>query len=126
MSDKYGFHYDPPRVRDCDSEIAIQKAMRDMIAIQFRNTMAFAVPNANKRTRWQAAQAKREGMTKGVADLILVGFPKLVAFVEVKADSTLTAEQKEFLEAVTAMGHPAGVFRSVDTLIPKMREWGFQ
>lgn len=121
----YPFHYDMPATRDCDSEILIQKAMRDRIAMELRYTTSFAVPNANKRTRWQAQQAKREGMTKGVTDLVIVGFPKLVAFVEVKAKETLTADQREFLETMHQMGHLCGCFRSQDTLIAKLKEWGF-
>lgn len=122
----YPFHYDMPALRDCDSEIAIQKAMRDMVAIQFRRTKVFAVPNAAKRTRWQAAQAKREGMTKGVCDLIVIGEPRLTAFVEVKAKAALEQSQFDFLADCVAMGHHAGVFRSVNTLVEKLREWGFQ
>lgn len=34
--------------------------------------LLFAVPNGARRTRWEAAMAKAEGLTPGVADLILM------------------------------------------------------
>jgi len=123
---EYGFHYDPPSVRDCDSEIAIQKAMRQRIAMTFRHTMTFSTLNgARLVTNAARAKAKSEGMVAGVADLIVVGFPKLIAFCEVKALGSLTSDQREFLETMAQMGHFAGCFRSQDTLAAKLKEWGF-
>ena len=133
---KYPFHYDMPSVRIADSEIAVQKACLDMIARVFPNTRVAAVPNGQKRTRWQQQQAKREGISAGFPDLIIVsrtpdfgsgvtGLP-IVAFPEIKANAPLTIEQKVWLSDLYDMGHFCGVFRNDKTLELKMREWGFR
>ena len=137
---KYPFHYDMPAVRISDSEIAVQKQCLDMIAKLFPNTRVAAVPNGQKRTRWQQQQAKREGISAGFPDLILVGrrvvlatipgrptiTQPLSAYVEIKANAPLTIEQKVWLSDLYDMGHYCGVFRSDRTLEAKMREWGFR
>jgi hypothetical protein len=130
----YSFHYDPPKVRISDSEIVVQKTMLRTIAICLPGSIAFAVPNAAKRSRWAAAHAKREGLLKGAPDLVVMGpsnmslgeFAPLSAFIEVKAKSSLTPEQLAFHEAAIKMGHYCGVFRSDQTLIDKLKEWGFR
>jgi hypothetical protein len=129
----YPFHYDPPKLRISDSEIVVQKTMLRTVAIVFRQTIAFAVPNAAKRSQWAAAHAKREGMLKGAADLVITSpgnvdneYYPLVAFIEAKATTSLTPEQLAFLNAMHKMGHYCGVFRSDQTLVDKLKEWGFQ
>lgn len=127
MAAEYDFHYDPPSVRDCDSEIAIQMAMLRRIAMQFRHTMAYAVPNGTHIVSKAArGKAMREGRKKGASDLVILGSPRLTAIVEVKAKESLTSDQREFLETCAAMGHHCGCFRSQDTLAAKLIEWGFR
>jgi hypothetical protein len=137
VTDTYPFHYDMPRLRISDSEIVVQKQCLDMIARLFPRTRVAAVPNGQKRTRWQQMQAKREGMSAGFPDLILVGpsckdgnynppFQPVTAFVELKAQAPMTQEQKDWLLFLMDCGHNCGVFRSDVTLEAKMREWGFR
>ena len=42
--------------------------------LQYRDLapLLFAVPNAARRTRWEVAQLKQEGMVAGVSDLVLL------------------------------------------------------
>lgn len=139
-ADPYPFHYDWPRVRTSDSEIVVQKACLDMIAKVFPKTRVAAVPNGQKRTRWQQMQAKREGMSAGFPDLILVSSRQvpvsgiggsmistqpLSAYCEIKALAPMTAEQKDWLMFLMECGHNCGVFRSPETLMFKLKEWGF-
>lgn len=143
MGNPYPFHYDMPKVRISDSEIVIQKACRDMIARVFPKTKVAAVPNGTHiRSMAGRMKAKREGLSAGFPDLILVGPERgvqvphpagwteqripLVAFPEIKALTPLTDEQKEWLMFLMECGHNCGVFRSPETLMFKMREWGFQ
>lgn len=142
---EYPFHYDMPSVRISDSEIAIQKQCRDMIAKLFPLTRVAAVPNGGKRTRWQQQQAKREGVSAGFPDLVLIGSRvvwsvpwgegteeavqtscPLVAFVEIKALATMSIEQRNWLTFMAKYGHLCGIFRSDVTLEAKMRKWGFR
>ena len=44
----------------------------------------FAIPNGGKRTRWQAQQAKREGMTAGAPDLAVILPKGVTLWVEMK------------------------------------------
>jgi hypothetical protein len=134
----YPFHYDMPRARSADSEIVVQKQCLDMIAKVFPKTRVAAVPNGQKRTRWQQQQAKREGMSSGFPDLILVGdrllpglggnwsSSPLVAFPEIKALAPMTQEQKDWLMFMMECGHNCGVFRNPETLMFKMKHWGFR
>jgi hypothetical protein len=132
MSNIYPFHYDMPRVRSADSEIVVQKQCLDMIAKVFPRTRVAAVPNGSKRTRWQQQRAKQEGVSAGFPDLVIVGalqrlYPApLVAFPEIKALAPMTPEQKAWLMFMMECGHNCGVFRSPETLMFKMREWGFR
>jgi hypothetical protein len=118
------FHYDMPKARDCDSEIAVQKACRTRIAKQFPRTAVAAVPNGQKRTRWQQGQAKAEGIAKGFPDMVAIG-PGAIAFLEIKAAGSLTPEQSDWLDHLTRCGFNAGVFRSQESLAAKLKEWGF-
>jgi hypothetical protein len=122
------FHYDMPRVRISDSEIVIQKACRDMIAKVFPKTRVAAVPNGtNIRSMAGRMKARREGLSAGFPDLILVGDrPGLVAFPEIKAKAVMSEEQREWLVFMCVSGHNCGVFRNPETLMLKMREWGFR
>lgn len=129
------FYYDPPKVRISDSEIVVQKQCLDMIAKLFPRTRVAAVPNGQKRTRWQAQRAKAEGMSKGFVDLVVLGShyvdgsqfgnEPLVAFCEIKAAGSMTPEQLEWLTFMARCGHHCGVFRSDRTLEYKLRHWGF-
>jgi hypothetical protein len=132
----YPFHYDPPKVRISDAEIVVQKACLRMIPIFFPRSRAAAVPNGQKRTRWQQQRAKAEGMAAGFTDMLVIGpagiteglftQPGRTAFIEVKALAPLTPEQRDWLDFLHACGHHCGVFRSDRTLELKLREWGFQ
>jgi len=129
---EYSFHYDPPKLRISDSEIVVQKTCLRSIAVCFRQTRVVAVPNGGKRTRWAAQRAKAEGLSAGFPDLIVVSpgseatnWEGLVAFPEIKAGSPLTPEQREWLETLHGMGHYCGVFRSDQTLVDKLKQWGF-
>jgi hypothetical protein len=125
----YAFHYDMPIVAPKGaSELFIQKQCRSAVA-KCIDAETWAVPNAGKRTRWAAGRAKAEGLKPGAPDLLIVGGkrnPGRIAFIEIKAKSHLSDEQKAVLTDLAAAGHNCGVFRSPGTLIDKMREWGWQ
>lgn len=89
----------------------------------------FAVPNGAKRSRWQAAQAKEEGMLPGVADTILLvpssghhGLCVEFKYEEVtyvkglkKTHRTYQSlEQKEWERDVTVQGYRYVVVRSFE------------
>lgn len=83
----------------------------------------FAVPNGAARSRWEAGIKKAEGMTAGVADmLLLVPSPQYHGLaLEFKRPKTATGdktyqspEQKAWQQAVEAQGYRYEVVRSFD------------
>ena len=121
------YHYDMPALCPFGArEIHVQKACLDLVAKVFPRTRLVAIPNGQKRTRWQAANAKAEGMSKGFPDLIAVGHKGRIAFIELKAMGNVSAEQHHWLTLLTLMGHQAGCFRSVETLRQQLVAWGFK
>lgn len=125
MGAEYQFHYDKPAVADPDkSEAKIQASMLARLKNVAPGIYVFAVPNGGKKSDWEHLQRWREGAKKGASDLILV-WPRAVAFVEVKnGKGSLSPDQISFLNRMQKMGHPAGCFRSADTLEAWLRLQG--
>ena len=83
----------------------------------------FAVPNGAKRSRWERMEKKQEGMTAGVADMILL-VPSTrhhglcLEFKKAKAAATSktyqTPEQRAWQAAVEAQGYRYEVVRSFE------------
>lgn len=78
----------------------------------------FAVPNAAKRTHWEAAYLLREGMQSGVWDMCLPypmhNFGAL--WIEHKhGTNRLSDEQRAFGYAMTEAGNACAVSRSFET-----------
>lgn len=83
----------------------------------------FPVPNGQKRSRWERKEKKEEGLTAGVADMLLLVPNRQYhgLCIEFKHDKTATAdktyqskEQKAWEQAVTAQGYAYAVVRSFD------------
>ena len=83
----------------------------------------FAVPNGQRRSRFEQAEKKAEGMVAGVADMLLLVPNRQYhgLCIEFKHDKTATAdktyqskEQKAWEQAVTAQGYAYAVVRSFD------------
>jgi hypothetical protein len=125
MGAEYPFHYDLPSVADPNkSETDIQVSILQRLTHVAPRVFAFAVPNAGRRSRWESMQRKKEGMQSGVSDLVLT-WPRVVAFAEIKdRKGALSDDQISFLNRMARMGHPAGCFRSPDTLEAWLREQG--
>ncbi len=90
----------------------------------------FAVPNAGRRTRWEAAKRKREGMKAGVLDIVCEWQPtrrddRGVAFLEFKNGSEMPdANQRARLNRYYQRGHACGVFRTAATALEFLRAAG--
>lgn len=103
------------------SETAIVMQLRKLALYACPRVHLVAVPNGAKRTVWQAAQAKREGMATGFPDLIALA-PGKVAFLEIKtAKGRVSEAQGEWLDRITACGFPCGVFHSADDALAFLR-----
>src|SRR5690348_14445569 len=107
------------------SELAIQTLFRSRCRILCPRVSLVAIPNAGKRTQWQAQQAKREGLATGFPDMMALA-PGKVAFLEFKAvKGRLSDSQGEWLDRLHEMGFPCGVFRDADVAVEFLRANGF-
>lgn len=82
--------------------------------------LLFAVPNGGNRNLREAARLKAEGVTPGVADLILL-LPSRTHHalcLELKTDKgRLSPQQKEWLSVAEKYGAKTAVIRSIDDFI---------
>lgn len=77
----------------------------------------FAVPNGSMRNIIVASKLKREGVKRGVSDLIIVLNGRCM-FVEVKTPKgRLSKSQKEFKKSVEELGFEYLIWRSLDDAI---------
>lgn len=96
----------------------------------------FAVPNGGKRGKIEAANLKKEGVTSGVSDLIVI-IPNQTLYIELKTPETefinpktmrvnkkaggkQSQAQKEFQEDVEACGHKYYLIDNLDDFIKIM------
>jgi len=88
---------------------------------QFKNpkykNCLFHVPNGGKRGISEAAELKREGVTAGVTDLILM-WMGTVYFIELKQPKgVMSTSQKLFRDAVINQNLQHRLFKSLDEFI---------
>lgn len=113
-----------PRDRSPASEIQRQGTVITGVHRLAPTVTVWAVPNAARRTRWEAMRAKKEGMLAGALDLTLV-WPRSVFFAEMKDGREMpTPEQRAMLNYLYRAGHHCGVFRTAACLLDKLREAG--
>lgn len=83
--------------------------------LRLRGFDVFAIPNGGRRDAVTGAKLKAEGVTAGVADMIILLPFGNVLFVEVKtAKGRQSPEQKAFQERVESLGFNYVIWRSVE------------
>jgi hypothetical protein len=113
-----------PKDKDPASELQRVQTFLRMLGTLGPRCIVWAVPNAAKRTMWQAGQAKREGMKPGVPDLTIC-FTGGVFFAEFKDGKSMpSVAQCEMLDRLYRAEQPCGVFRQPTTLINHLRHLG--
>jgi hypothetical protein len=113
-----------PKDGDPASEWQRQRLFLKLAKQLCPRVLVFAVPNAGRRSQWEANKAKGEGLRAGVCDLILV-WPGSVFFAEFKAGKSMPKPaQVEFLNAMAMRCHHCGVYRKPETLIEHLRAAG--
>ena len=92
-------------MRSVPTELQEQKAF--IRWLQLKGIAYFAIPNGSKRTRWQAQQAKAEGMVAGAPDLAVILPRGVTVWIEMKRrkGGTQTQSQKQMQERLEACGH---------------------
>jgi hypothetical protein len=90
-------------------------------------TRIWHVPNGGLRDKAVAAKLKWMGVLAGVLDLTVVGPGGKVAFWEVKEPGlSLSDEQLEMIEALTAMGYRCAVVWSIEDARRELRILGIE
>lgn len=91
---------------------------------------AAAVPNAGKRGRGAQAQMRKEGLKKGMADLVLWwepthDFDRGVFFAEIKMyGEQISDDQIVVLNDLWTKGHKCGIYRHPVKLLDDLRTAG--
>ncbi len=107
------------------SEIAIQTLFRSRCRIMCPGVSIVAVPNAGKRSQWEAQRVKREGLATGFPDILCFWKGPGVAAIEFKAAAgKLSDNQAEWLDRLHGMGIPCTVSRDADHAVEFLRSAG--
>ena len=89
--------------------------------------IAFAVPNAAKRSVQMAIKMQAEGLLPGVADLCIMMPGGRVGWLELKKTQPrgkLSPAQRAFGETCKSLGHPWACAWSVQEALVYLRAWG--
>jgi hypothetical protein len=107
--------YVEPKDRDPASEDDRQAAFVATMRRIARACRVYAVPNGARRSRWEAAKAKREGMAAGEPDTGVTWADAPTARIEFKNGREMpTPSQIEALNWYHRNGHPVAVCRSAE------------
>ena len=92
-----------------------------------RKWLYYAAPNAARRTPWEIRQAKKEGLSAGFPDMLVMAPGGLIAFVELKRTrgGVVSDNQAEWIERLTRYGFRAAVCRGADEAVAFLRDCGF-
>lgn len=106
-------------------EIDIQQSFRKRCYYAAPSVHVVAVPNAARRTMWEARQAKKEGMAAGFPDVMCIWPGGGICFVEFKTPKGRVSEnQAEWLLRLNQYGHQSAVCRSADEAMAFLRACG--
>jgi VRR-NUC domain len=99
------------------SEHQLQATLCEYLDLQKPKPLYFAVGNGGRRSIGVAVKLKREGVKRGVSDLVFV-LHERCAFLEMKIKGgKLSADQKAFRDEVQARGHFWGMAKTHDEAI---------
>ena len=115
----------PRRRRDGNAEARIQSAVVAYVRAVAPELLIFAVPNGGYRAPVEAARMKWTGTVAGIPDLCIIAPGGRVQFMECKTSTgRLSADQCIVHEALTALGSPPAIVRSVDDARLALVAWG--
>ena len=127
----YSDKKNPPKQKQHhdNEEARIQSELFSKVSLFFPNLpdrLLFAVPNGGSRHKIEAANMKRQGVKRGVADVILQipkkGYASLC--LEFKTSTgKQSAEQKEYQRQVEMAGSKYVIVRSVEQAIQVMQQY---
>lgn len=108
-------------------EAQIQRSVVAFLALQesMGRLLWFAVPNGGQRHPGAGFNLKRQGMRRGIPDLVVVPKVGPVCFIELKSeDGRVSEEQEAWLEKLPLFGCSVAVCRSLDEVRQFLFETG--
>jgi VRR-NUC domain len=113
------------QLRDANAEARIQASIVAWARLVAPDALTFAIPNGGVRTKAEAARLKWTGVLAGIPDLAIIAAGRRVFFIEVKAPGgSLSADQREIRDFLTALGTPPAICRSIDDARRAFANWG--
>jgi hypothetical protein len=121
-----------PKDRDPAPEIDRQGLFLSRLLHMAPSCHVIAVPNAGRRSNWEALQRHREGMRGGALDLVITWKRNWdlpgdngVYFAEFKNGTKMPSQaQRDELNLLYRQGHHCGVYRKPDTLLAHLKAAG--
>lgn len=97
----------------------------EYLELQYRNIVAFAIPNAGKRSRKTGHRMKKEGLRKGVPDIMVAEKCGIYGglFIEMKRQkgSVTSDEQLEMIAKLRAKGYFCVLARGFDEAVKHLK-----
>jgi hypothetical protein len=113
--------------RELNREARVQAAIVEWARLVAPDVLIVAVPNGGLRSKAEAARLKWTGVLAGIPDLAIVAPGGRVSFVETKAETgQLSPEQRAIRDALTALGTPPAICRSIEEARSAFAAWGFR
>jgi hypothetical protein len=113
------------KYRQTLAEHDLQASVLDYLKLhRARGVFAFSIPNAAKRSPWQAARMKREGLLAGVADVCVMmnnGRTGWLEFKTIKGGQSVA--QQVFEARCTHLSHHYALCRNLPDAIEALRNW---
>ena len=108
------------------TELQEQQAFRKRLYYAAPEVKLVAVPNAARRTQWEARRAKAEGLAAGFPDLVAMWPGGGVAFIEMKRlkGGVISPNQADWIDLLGRYGFAAAVCPGADAAIAFLRQCG--
>jgi hypothetical protein len=115
------------RRRDGNAEARIQAAIVEWIRLAAPSVLVFSVPNGGLRSKAEAARMRWTGLLAGAPDLTVIASNGRAHFLEVKAPGgSLSRDQRDVHGALTALGTPPAIVRSINDVRRAFAAWGIE
>ncbi len=122
MTAPHAFHRHKRRRREDSIQADIIGFLRAVLPPN--EAMAYANPNASRRTEGGRAGNAVPGLTPGIPDLSIVIRNGRIFYFEVKAkDGKLSEAQQRMMDRLETMGVPAMVVRSIEDVRAALADW---
>lgn len=115
---------DKPLEKEVQKDILSTLAAYGFVGVHVPNGAVLA--GDERRRSMQMNALKRAGVKPGFPDLIVLGPPGKVGFIEVKREGgKLSHDQEHWRDCLALKQVPYAVCRSIQDTIDTLREWGW-